>query len=193
MEIENEVEKLGSMPVEEWRPIAKTDGGLWAYLFDEGSVQIAFQPSEDDEEPTDVGVYIASEELPSLRNFLSVSGNDQSLAWQSMESAPLDGQRILILSECGIHEGQFDRTWFSRRGDSVFGIYGPTLWMPLPSIPPGHVQVPPPWDDPKTSHCPECGASASMAHYSSNGWICSHCSHIFEPSASAHLTTADPS
>ena len=68
--VDGEVFRIKDMPQGKWSPIGGTEGGLWAYLFEEGGVQIAFQPPEDGKENTDVGAYIAKDEVPLLVGFL---------------------------------------------------------------------------------------------------------------------------
>lgn len=77
-------------------------------------------------------------ESPSAIELAAIIDRHTAQQWLPIESAPRDGTRILILSECGVHEGEFanSRVWHSRRGDgSAFFIHEPTHWMPLPETP----------------------------------------------------------
>lgn len=55
--------------------------------------------------------------------------------WQPIDTAPKDGAVILILSECGVHQGSHwnESIWHSHRGGGCcFAMYHAAHWMPLP-------------------------------------------------------------
>lgn len=74
------------------------------------------------------------------------------MEWQSIETAPKDGTRMIVASEINgamrVFVGGFDPHWSGNiwvsENSRVSSGYIPTHWMPLPAPPPQEHSIPSP-------------------------------------------------
>lgn len=74
--------------------------------------------------------YIPLEEISLLLEFI------KKYQWQTIETAPKDGQAVLVGNERFISQSEYGHRGFGYGWFTFDCVMPPTHWMPLPQLPP---------------------------------------------------------